>query len=105
MRFRTRLMLVLLTVVVVSQLATGLAFLRATQQDALAKGNQRLEVGARVLDQLLDRRGDQLRDNVSILADDFGFKSAVSSQDRETLQSVLVNHGTRADADIVLLSD
>ncbi|MEG3078626.1 EAL domain-containing protein [Halomonas sp. 5021] len=105
MRFRTRLMLVLLTVVVVSQLATGLAFLRATQQDALAKGNQRLEVGARVLDQLLERRGDQLRDNVAILADDFGFKSAVASQDRETLQSVLVNHGTRADADIVLLSD
>ncbi|SES33700.1 diguanylate cyclase (GGDEF) domain-containing protein [Vreelandella subterranea] len=105
MRFRTRLMLVLLTVVVVSQLATGLAFLRATQQDALTKGNQRLEVGARVLDQLLERRGDQLRDNVAILADDFGFKSAVASQDRETLQSVLVNHGTRADADIVLLSD
>ncbi|WP_085918717.1 bifunctional diguanylate cyclase/phosphodiesterase [Halomonas sp. CSM-2] len=105
MRFRTRLMLVLLTVVVVSQLATGLAFLRATQQDALAKGTQRLEVGARVLDQLLERRGDQLHDNVAILADDFGFKSAVASQDRETLQSVLVNHGTRADADIVLLSD
>lgn len=105
MRFRTRLMLVLLTVVVVSQLATGFAFLRATQQDALAKGNQRLEVGARVLDQLLARRGDQLLDNVAILADDFGFKSAVSSQDSVTLQSVLANHGTRANADIVLLSD
>ncbi|SDN05602.1 putative bifunctional diguanylate cyclase/phosphodiesterase [Vreelandella arcis] len=105
MRFRTRLMLVLLTVVVVSQLATGLAFLHATQQDALAKGNQRLEVGARVLNQLLENRGDQLRDNVAILADDFGFKSAVSSQDNVTLQSVLANHGDRADADIVLLSD
>lgn len=53
MRFRTRLTLVLLTVVIVSQLAIGVAFLRATQNDALAKGSQRLEVGARVLNQLL----------------------------------------------------
>ncbi|BBI50501.1 hypothetical protein HORIV_29220 [Vreelandella olivaria] len=45
MRFRTRLMLVLLTVVIVSQLATGVAFLRATQNDVIAKGSQRLEVG------------------------------------------------------------
>ncbi|MBR2513471.1 MAG: EAL domain-containing protein [Halomonas sp.] len=105
MRFRTRLMLVLLTVVIVSQLATGVAFLRATQNDALAKGNQRLEVGARVLEQLLDIRGEQLRDNVAILADDFGFKSAVATQDTATLYSVLANHGDRASADMVMLSD
>lgn len=104
MRFRTRLTLVLLTVVIVSQLATGVAFLRATQNDALAKGNQRLEVGARVFEQLLDIRGDQLRNNVAILADDFGFKSAVATQDTATLYSVLGNHGDRASADMVLLS-
>jgi diguanylate cyclase (GGDEF)-like protein len=104
MRFRTRLMLVLLTVVIVSQLATGAAFLRATQNDALAKGSQRLEVGARVLAQLLETRGEQLRDNVAILADDFGFKSAVSTQDTDTLYSVLANHGDRTDAHMVLLN-
>jgi len=104
MRFRTRLMLVLLTVVIVSQLATGVAFLRATQNDVVAKGSQRLEVGANVLDQLLDTRGEQLANNIAILADDFGFKSAVSTQDTETLYSVLANHGDRAKADIVLLS-
>ncbi|MEA2117311.1 putative bifunctional diguanylate cyclase/phosphodiesterase [Halovibrio sp. HP20-50] len=105
MRFRTRLMIVLLTVVIVSQLATGIAFLRATQNDVLAKGSQRLEVGARVLTQLLETRGEQLRDNVAILADDFGFKSAVSTQDTDTLYSVLANHGDRTDADIVLLNN
>ncbi|MGY4878730.1 putative bifunctional diguanylate cyclase/phosphodiesterase [Vreelandella aquamarina] len=105
MRFRTRLMLVLLAVVVVSQLATGMAFLRATQNDAQAKGSQRLEVGARVLHQLLDIRGDQLRNNVAILADDFGFKSAVATQDTSTLYSVLANYGDRADADMVMLTD
>lgn len=105
MRFRTRLLLVLLTVVIVSQLATGIAFLRATQNDALAKGSQRLEVGARVLQQLLDNRGEQLRNNVAILADDFGFKSAVATKDTATLYSVLANHGDRAKADMVMLSD
>ncbi|WP_311063901.1 EAL domain-containing protein [Halomonas sp. DWK9] len=105
MRFRTRLTLVLLTVVIISQLATGVAFLRATQNDALAKGNQRLEVGARVLDQLLDIRGEQLRDNVGILAEDFGFKSAVATKDTGTLYSVLANYGDRASADMVMLSD
>ncbi|XQU07425.1 EAL domain-containing protein [Halomonas sp. LY9] len=105
MRFRTRLTLVLLTVVIISQLATGVAFLRATQNDALAKGNQRLEVGARVFQQLLDIRGEQLLGNVAILADDFGFKSAVATQDTATLYSVLANHGDRAKADMVMLSD
>lgn len=104
MRFRTRLMLVLLTVVIVSQLATGVAFLRATQNDVIAKGSQRLEVGANVLQQLLDARGEQLRNNVAILSNDFGFKSAVSTQDTDTLYSVLANHGDRANADLVLLS-
>lgn len=105
MRFRSQLMLVLLAVVVVSQLATGVAFLRATQNDAHIKGSQRLEVGARVLHQLLDIRGDQLRNNVAILADDFGFKSAVATQDTATLYSVLANHGDRANADMVMLTD
>ena len=104
MRFQTRLMLVLLTVVIVSQLATGVAFLRATQNDVIAKGSQRLEVGANVLQQLLDARGERLSNNVAILADDFGFKSVVSTQDTETLSSVLANHGDRANADMVLLS-
>ncbi|WP_447929008.1 putative bifunctional diguanylate cyclase/phosphodiesterase [Vreelandella sp. EE27] len=105
MRFRTRLMLVLLAVVLVSQIATGAAFLRATQNDIIAKGHQRLEVGANVFNQLLASRGEQLSQNIAILAGDFGFKSAVSTQDNQTLYSVLVNHGTRANADTVLLSD
>ncbi len=61
-------------------------------------------MGANVLQQLLDVRGEQLATNVAILADDFGFKSAVSTQDTQTLYSVLANHGDRAKADIVLLS-
>ncbi|EWH03812.1 putative bifunctional diguanylate cyclase/phosphodiesterase [Halomonas sp. BC04] len=105
MTFRLRLLVVMLLVVVVSQLVTGGALLRAISQDALEKGDRDLGVGLRVLDQVLDERGRLLQNNVEILANDFGFKSAVATRDTGTLQSVLANHGDRAGADMVLLSD
>ncbi|MCE9663446.1 EAL domain-containing protein [Halomonas sp. M5N1S17] len=105
MTFRLRLLVVMLLVVVVSQLVTGGALLRAITQDALEKGNRDLGVGLRVLEQVLDERGRFLQGNVEILANDFGFKSAVATRDTGTLQSVLANHGDRAGADMVLLGD
>ncbi|WP_318153416.1 EAL domain-containing protein [Halomonas sp. ML-15] len=90
---------------VFSLTVTGGAFMRVVYQDALAKGEHDLEVGVNVLQQILDERGQQLRSNVAILADDFGFKSAVATQDTDTLRTVLANHGDRAGADMVLLSD
>ncbi|APX93536.1 GGDEF domain-containing protein [Halomonas sp. 1513] len=105
MSFRSRLLSVMLVVVVLALTVTGGAFLRVVYQDALAKGEHDLEVGVNVLQQILDERGHQLRNNVAILADDFGFKSAVATQDTDTLRTVLANHGDRAGADMVLLSD
>ncbi|SDM58778.1 diguanylate cyclase/phosphodiesterase [Franzmannia pantelleriensis] len=105
MSFRSRLLSVMLAVVVFSLTVTGGAFLRVVYQDALAKGEHDLDVGVNVLQQILDERGQQLRSNVAILADDFGFKSAVATQDTDTLRTVLANHGDRAGADMVLLSD
>ncbi|MBD3897510.1 EAL domain-containing protein [Halomonas sp. ML-15] len=105
MSFRGRLLSVMLLVVVFSLTVTGGAFMRVVYQDALAKGEHDLEVGVNVLQQILDERGQQLRSNVAILADDFGFKSAVATQDTDTLRTVLANHGDRAGADMVLLSD
>ncbi|MCG6658792.1 EAL domain-containing protein [Halomonas campisalis] len=104
MSFRRRLLLVMLAMVIVAQLVAAGAILRTLQQDTLTKGERQLEVGLDVALQLLDERGQQLRDNVAILAADFGFKSAVATQDTETLRSVLANHGDRAGADMVLLS-
>ncbi|AUN96148.1 putative bifunctional diguanylate cyclase/phosphodiesterase [Pseudazoarcus pumilus] len=105
MSFGRRLLLVMLAVVLVSQLVSAVAILRTIERDVLSSGGRELDVGLSVLRQLLDERGKQLRDNVSILTADFGFRSAVATEDANTLISVLANHGDRAGADMVLLTD
>ncbi len=105
MSFARRLLLVMLAVVLVSQLITAAAILRTIERDVMTSGGRELDVGLSVLGQLLEERGKQLRDNVAILTADFGFRSAVATEDANTLISVLANHGDRAGADMVLLTD
>lgn len=95
----------MLAVMILAQLITAVATLGTIRQDILEKGGRELDIGLGVMRQLLDERGKQLRDNVAILTSDFGFKSAIGSQDVGTLASVLANHGERAGADMVLLAD
>lgn len=40
-----------------------------------------------------------------MLAADYGFRSAVNSDDEETIQSVLENHGSRIGAEVTALLD
>ncbi|MGJ7459031.1 putative bifunctional diguanylate cyclase/phosphodiesterase [Halomonas sp. RA08-2] len=104
MSFRRRLLLVMLSVVMLAQLVTAGATLNTLQRDVQEKASHDLSVGLDVMQQLLIERGARLRHNVSILANDFGFKSAVATEDTPTLQSVLANHGDRAGADLVFLA-
>ncbi|REC95818.1 putative bifunctional diguanylate cyclase/phosphodiesterase [Kushneria indalinina] len=105
MSFRARLLLVMLAVLVVAQLGTAVATLDTIRRDVLHKGSRELDVALDVTRQLLAERGHHLRDNVAVLASDFGFRAAVATQDTGTLNSVLLNHGERAGADMVLLTD
>ncbi|RKR07676.1 diguanylate cyclase/phosphodiesterase [Kushneria sinocarnis] len=105
MSFRRRLLLIMLGVVIVAQLVTAVATLGAIRRDELIRGGRELAVGLDVTRQLLRERGRQLRDNVAILAADYGFRSAVATRDTATLASVLANHGERAGADMVILTD
>ena len=105
MSFRRRLLLVMLAVLVVAQLGTAVATLDTIRRDVLHKGSREINVALDVTRQLLAERGQHLRDNVAVLASDFGFRAAVATQDTNTLSSVLLNHGERAGADMVLLAD
>ncbi|WP_299258330.1 cache domain-containing protein [uncultured Kushneria sp.] len=105
MSFRRRLLLVMLAVLVVAQLGTAVATLDTIRRDVLHKGSREINVALDVTRQLLIERGHHLRDNVAVLASDFGFRAAVATQDTNTLNSVLLNHGERAGADMVLLAD
>ncbi|WP_043310135.1 bifunctional diguanylate cyclase/phosphodiesterase [Pseudomonas sp. ML96] len=101
--FQSRIagVLILLLLVVVGALYFSVK--AATNAAVQSQLREELGVGGRVLEQLIELRGSQLRDAVQVLAADFGFKDAVASGDRETIGSALSNHGARINADAVLL--
>ncbi len=58
----------------------------------------RLQVGDRVLQRLLEQRAQRLTEGARLLAADYGFRDALSSNDAQTIVSVLANHGARIGA-------
>ncbi|GHE91798.1 GGDEF domain-containing protein [Thalassotalea profundi] len=58
-----------------------------------------------VLNQNLSSQEQVLITAASVLAADFGFKQAVATRDNNTINSVLVNHGKRIKADLMMLLD
>ncbi len=59
---------------------------------------EELDVGARVFRRLLEQNSQQLVEAAAVLTYDYGFREAVSVQDRETILSVLGNHSARIKA-------
>ena len=66
---------------------------------------QKIASAQNVLNQTLNLQEQVLTTSASVLATDFGFKRAVASQDQQTINSVLVNHGKRINADLMLILD
>lgn len=66
---------------------------------------QQMHFAQNVLKQNLKQKEQVLSTSASVLAADFGFKQAVATQDTNTIQSVLLNHSRRIDADLMVLTD
>lgn len=92
-------------ILLVLQLGGLVLFERIGRASALETVRTELEIGERVFARLLDQRRDQLALAARVLAADFGFRSALLSGDRETIESALQNHGSRIDASLMLLLD
>lgn len=58
-----------------------------------------------VFEQYTKEKEKLLATAARVLTADFGFKQAVTTKDKKTISSVLLNHGQRIDADIMLLTD
>ncbi len=80
------------------QVASFTAIRASLSEHALKELPQRLTVGERVLKSLLDQNAQKLTEGARLLAADYGFRSAVLSDDIETIASVLDNHGARIGA-------
>ncbi|MBU0602956.1 MAG: EAL domain-containing protein [Gammaproteobacteria bacterium] len=87
----------------VTQLGGLALFGQVGRANALDDVRAELKTGDRVLSRLLEQRADQLTQAARVLAADFGFRSAVTSNDNETIVSALANHGLRIEADLMML--
>ena len=80
------------------QIASFGAISASLGQHARSVLPEQLQVGERVLQSLLARNAETLTQGAGVLAGDYGFKSAVLSNDADTIGSVLANHGARIGA-------
>ncbi|MES1929837.1 sensory box/GGDEF family protein [Salinisphaera dokdonensis CL-ES53] len=103
--FRHQLIIALLGFVLLAELLVAIAILHRTYEQRVNQAQDTLQVADRVLDELLALRADQLLSTVSILASDYGFKSAIATQDGPTQRTVLRNFGNRAQADLAMLAE
>ena len=74
-------------------------------QSARSQVAQELAVGERVWRRLLDQNAQTLSQGATVLAADFGFRSAVNSGDIDTIRSALENNGARIGATVTALMD
>jgi diguanylate cyclase (GGDEF)-like protein len=87
-------------------LVQGLALVllqQANERNARAHIRQELAVGERIFRRLSEQNAARLTQAVEILALDFAFRQAVATRDLPTVQSVLLNHGARIQADRMAL--
>lgn len=103
--FRTRLLLLIATCIAAALLVVVLAIVVATKQSITVHTERELVVSERVLTQVINYRDEQLRQAANVLADDFGFRQAIVSEDEDTIVSALTNHAQRLNADLVMLLD
>ena len=93
-----RIVLISLGLLLTVQLASFVALRSSHSEHAHRVLPNQLKAGERVLQNLLDRRAQTLISGARLLAADYGFREAVSSNDTETIVSVLANHGARIGA-------
>jgi diguanylate cyclase (GGDEF)-like protein len=101
--FRSRLLASFVFLIGFSLLTTTWAVLRAVDNNARANANRELLVAQRVFETLLDENSRQLTDRTALLADDFGFRQAIATNEDDTVISTLANHGERISADMIFL--
>ena len=94
-----------LSLLIAVQLALFFAIDIANTRNAIFQINQALNLTKEVFNDALNSRKTQLIEKARLLSSDYAFKKTFSSNDFETILSVLENHQTRVGADIMMLLD
>ena len=101
----SRIVIVMLALLLAVQVASFWAVRAAVERQVRNEIASDLTVGARIWDRLLQQNAQRLREASIVLAADYGFRSAVTTGDQETIASALENSGERIGASITALLD
>lgn len=105
--YESRILYILISALICIQFGAYIVQLVNHRKIAEETLRDELTVGAQVFYRLLESRNAQLMQTAEILSRDYGFLEAISvaQQDNATLESILENHGARAKASMLILSD
>lgn len=98
--FYKRVVLLLCGMVLLVQLFNLSVVLTTISQNVRDELRDDMSAASELVNQLVKRRSDLLLTSAEVLAADFGFRSAIASQDDATIRSALMNNITRIDADL-----
>ena len=104
-RLSTRMVVASLLLLLALQLFSLAAIRGSIESNARAQLADRLAVSERIWARLLEQRAAKLVQGASVLAADYGLRSAIGSDDDETIVSALDNHGARIGAEVTALLD
>ncbi len=102
---QARLLLLMLALVLLAQLGTALVMAFAVEASIDRQLAETVRVGERVWERLAAERSQRQLASAVVLADDFGFRAAVTSGDAPTIRSALDNLVGRSGATGAVLLD
>ncbi|KPF43405.1 hypothetical protein D621_19580 [beta proteobacterium AAP51] len=102
-RLSSRIVALFLGLLLVVQLASWAVVNASIERNARGLLAEELGVGEKIWARLLAQRAARLTMGASVLAADYGFRSAVALGDTDTLQSALANHGQRIGANVTAM--
>ncbi len=104
-RLRTRLTVLYAGLFAIAMLAIAAALYVVVEHNAETQVRHELAASGTVFDRLWTQRTSQLRDSAGLLARDYGFRSAVATHDRRTVESALANLRARLGLRMAFIID
>ncbi|WP_273204679.1 putative bifunctional diguanylate cyclase/phosphodiesterase [Marinobacter subterrani] len=103
--FRGRLIAAMISLVALVSLVIIALLMVYLFEDEKSRALEKLTIGERLTREVIERRTELELSRLSVLVQDFGFRSAVASGDPATMASALENHSARVGASFALLLD
>ncbi len=103
--FRGRLILAMVVLVALVSLTISALFTAYLFDEEENRAAAQLDVGQRLTDEIMSRRTALELSRLSVLVQDFGFRSAIASGDDATMLSALDNHSQRVGAAFAVILD